>query len=72
MKNKLKVLRAMHNLTQEELAEILEISRPALANIENSKSIPNGRLMIRIANYFGIPAEQIFFEDAVQQEKQEQ
>lgn len=70
MKNNLKVLRAMHSLTQEELAVKLGISRPALSDIENSKSIPSGRLMIRIANHFGIPAEQIFFEDDVQPEKQ--
>ena len=65
MKNKLKILRAMHNLTQEQLAESLDISRPALSNIETGESVPGGRLMIRIANHFGIPVEQIFFEDDV-------
>lgn len=70
MKNKLKVLRAEKGITQDELAKILGITRPALSNIETGKFSPKGRLIIKIANYFGIPAEQIFFEDDVLQEEQ--
>lgn len=57
MENKIKVLRAQHKLTQEELAKRIGISRPALSDIENNKVIPNGKIVIRIANIFGIPAE---------------
>lgn len=67
MKNKLKVLRAQHELTQENLARKIGISRPALSDIENNKVIPSGKIVIRIANIFGIPAEQIFFEETVMQ-----
>ncbi|MBE6067952.1 MAG: helix-turn-helix transcriptional regulator [Clostridium lundense] len=70
MKNKLKLLRAERGITQDELAKILGITRPALSNIETGKFSPKGRLVIKIANYFGIPAEQIFFEDSVLQEEQ--
>jgi len=65
MRNIIKVLRAQNNLTQEELAQKIGISRQALSNIENGKVEPSGRIVIKIANIFGIPAEQIFFEDDV-------
>ena len=63
MQNKLKVLRAIHKLTQEELAEGLGISRQALSDIENSKTIPGGRLMLRISNFFKLPVEEVFYEE---------
>ena len=70
MKNNLKVLRAQHNLSQEQLAKEIGITRPAISKIETGESIPSGTTVIRIANFFGIPAEQIFFVDAVNQEEQ--
>ena len=69
MKNILKMLRAKHNMSQEKLAELIGISRPALSEIENGKVIPGGKTVIRIANIFGLPAEQIFFEEPVIQEE---
>lgn len=69
MENTIKILRAQHSLTQEELARKIGISRPALSDIENNKVIPSGKIVIRIANIFGIPAEQIFFEEVVMQEE---
>lgn len=65
MQNIIKVLRAKHNMTQEELAKKIGISRPSLSDIENGKVIPSGKIVIRLANVFGIPAEQIFFEETV-------
>ncbi|GAA0177137.1 helix-turn-helix transcriptional regulator [Clostridium sediminicola] len=62
MKNTIKILRAKNELTQEDLAIAIGISRPALSEIETGKVIPGGKTIIKIANYFGIPAEQIFFE----------
>lgn len=70
MKNRVKILRAKHGLIQGNLAKDIGLSRPAL-DIENSKVIPNGKIVIRIANIFGIPAERIFFEDDVLQEGQD-
>jgi len=65
MRNIIKVLRAQNNLTQEELAQKIGISRQALSNIENNKVQPSGKVVIKIANIFGMPAEQIFFEEDV-------
>lgn len=70
MKNIIKVLRAKHNMSQEELAKLIGISRPALSGIENGKVVPGGKTVIRIANIFGLPAEQIFFEETVMQVEQ--
>lgn len=69
MQNRIKELRAKYNLTQEQLAEKIGISRPALSDIETGKTIPRGQTIIRIANVFGIPAEQIFFEKPVNHEE---
>ena len=69
MRNIIKVLRAQNNLTQEELAQKIGISRQALSNIENGKVEPSGRTVIKIANIFGMPAEQIFFEEDVMHEE---
>lgn len=68
MRNIIKVLRAQNNLTQEELAQKIGISRQALSSIENNKVQPSGKVVIKIANIFGIPAEQIFFEEDVTHE----
>lgn len=70
MKNELKKLRVQLGLTQEELAKKLKVARPTISNIEREIYTPSGSLMIRIANFFGKPAEQIFFEDSVIQEEQ--
>lgn len=70
MQNVIKMLRARDNISQEKLAEKIGISRPALSNIERGKMIPSGKTVIRIANYFNIPAEQIFFEKCVLQVEQ--
>jgi len=70
MQNIIKLLRAQQNMTQEELAKMIGISRPALSDIENGKVMPSGKTVIRLANIFGIPAEKIFFEETVMHEEQ--
>jgi putative transcriptional regulator len=69
MKNILKILRAKHDMSQEKLAKMIGISRPALSDIENGKVTPSGKIVIRLAHIFGLPAEQIFFEESVMQEE---
>ena len=63
MKNNLKVLRAMRNLKQEELAEAIGISRQAVVAMEANKyncSIYTAR---RLAQFFGCRPDEIFFFD---------
>ena len=60
MNNKLKVLRAMRNWSQADLAERLDVSRQAVNAIETGKHDPSLPLAFRIARLFETPIEEIF------------
>ena len=60
MKNKLKVFRAMHDLTQEELANKLGVTRQTVVSIEIGKYDPSIGLAFRIARLFNVQIEDIF------------
>lgn len=60
MKNKLKVYRAMHNLTQEQLAEKLEVTRQTIIAIESGRYLPSLPLAFKMANLFGVKVEDVF------------
>jgi len=63
MRNRLKVLRAERNWTQEELARHLDVTRQAIIAIEREKYDPSLPLAMKIARLFGQSVEQIFFLD---------
>jgi putative transcriptional regulator len=60
MKNRLKVFRAMHDLTQEVLAEKLKITRQTVISIESGKYDPSLPLAFRIATLFNTKIEDVF------------
>jgi putative transcriptional regulator len=60
MKNKLKVFRAMQDLTQEALAEKLGVTRQTIVSIENGKYDPSIGLAFKTANFFKVKIEDIF------------
>jgi len=60
LKNRLSDIRRKNNLTQDELAGILEVSRQTISSIENGKYNPSILLAFRIARYFDLTVEQIF------------
>jgi putative transcriptional regulator len=60
MENKLKVLRAMQNWSQAELADRLDVSRQAVNAIETGKYDPSLPLAFKLARLFGMPIEEIF------------
>ncbi len=60
MKNRLKVLRAMRDWSQAELAMHLDVSRQAVNAIETGKHDPSLGLAFRIARLFAMPVEEIF------------
>ncbi|HOL18464.1 MAG TPA: helix-turn-helix transcriptional regulator [Bacillota bacterium] len=60
MENKLKELRREYNLTQEELARALGVTRQTIIAIENNKYDPTLRLAFKISNFFKRPVEDIF------------
>ncbi|MBI6117789.1 helix-turn-helix transcriptional regulator [Salegentibacter maritimus] len=65
MKNKLKVLRAQHSYTQEDLADIIGVSRQTINAIEKEKFDPSLPTAFRISKLFKLPIEAIFhFEES--------
>ena len=60
MKNRLKVFRAMHNLTQESLANKLGVTRQTVVSIENGRYDPSIGLAFRIARLFNVIIEDVF------------
>lgn len=63
MKNRLKVLRAERNWSQQDLAERLDVSRQSVNAIETGKYDPSLPLAFRIADLFAMPIEEIFLRD---------
>lgn len=63
MKNNLKVERAIHNLTQAELAEKIGVSRQSINAMEKNKYVPSTVLALKIGKLFNKPVEEIFFLD---------
>ena len=60
MKNRLEEIRKTRNITQEELAAILEVSRQTISSLENGRYNPSITLAFRIARHFGMAIEEIF------------
>ena len=60
MKNRLEEIRREHGLKQEELADILEVSRQTIGSLENGRYNPSIILAFKIARYFHMNIEDIF------------
>ena len=60
MKNRLEEIRREHGLKQEELADILEVSRQTIGSLENGRYNPSIILAFKIARYFHMNSEDIF------------
>ena len=60
MKNKIKVYRAMNDLTQEGLAQALGVTRQTILAIEKGKYDPSLELAFRMARYFNTTIAEIF------------
>lgn len=56
---KLKMLRGKKS--QKEVAKDLKITQSALGNYETDLRVPRDEVKIRIANYYGVSVEEIFF-----------
>lgn len=60
MKNRLKVERAILNLTQEELAKAIGVSRQTINSIEKNRYVPSTELALRLSAVFGKPVNEFF------------
>ena len=58
--NQIKVQRAIKNITQEELAAQIGVTRKTINTIENGIFIPSTILAIKLARFFEIKVEELF------------
>ena len=60
MKNTLKVQRAIVELTQEELAKKIGVSRQTINSIEKNRYVPSTVLALKLSAIFKIPVNDFF------------
>ena len=60
MTNNLRVLRAIKNISQEELAKQIQVSRQTINAMEKGKYVPSTVLALKLAGYFKVSVEEIF------------
>ena len=60
LRNQIKVQRAKKNITQDELAVKIGVTRKTINTIENGKFVPSTILAIRMARFFEINVEELF------------
>jgi len=64
--NRLRVLRAERNITQEELAAAVGATRVTISCIERGEYRPSIELAFRLARFFGTTVENVFFVEETQ------
>ena len=60
MKNSIKVERAKKNLTQADLAKMINVSRQTIIAMELGKYVPSTLLALKLARIFGVEVSAIF------------
>jgi len=60
MKNRLKIERAILDITQEELAKKIGVSRQTINSIEKNRYIPSTVLALKLSNLFDKQVNEIF------------
>ena len=60
MDNNLKDLRKLKNISQNDLADALSVSRQTVNSIENGKFDPSLTLAMKLTRYFEVSLEDIF------------
>lgn len=60
LKNTLKVQRAIHSLTQQQLADLVGVTRKTINTVENGKFVPSTVLSLKLARVLGVPVETLF------------
>lgn len=64
MINKVRATRLQHQLTQQDLAESLSVSRQTIISIEAGRYVPSTILALKIAAIFSKQVEELFFLEA--------
>jgi len=61
LNNRLKELRARFDLTQEELAQRVGVTRQTIIAVEGKRYNPSTLLALKIAGVFDLPLEEVFW-----------
>jgi len=61
--NTIKVQRAKKDLTQEQLAGLVGVTRTTINLIERRRFVPSALIALKIAMAFGVPFEEVFYLD---------
>ena len=59
--NRMKQLRARDGLTQQDVAERIEVTRKTINTIENGVFVPSTILALKLAHLFAVPVEDVFY-----------
>ena len=68
MKNRLEEIRKEKGITQEELANALEVSRQKVGSLENGRYNPSIILAFKISRFFEVSIEEVFIYEEGQHE----
>jgi putative transcriptional regulator len=60
LQNHLKVERARRNLTQEQLADLVGVTRKTINSIETRRFVPSTLLALKLARFFRVRVEDLF------------
>jgi len=60
IRNTVRDLRAARSMTQQDLADLIYVTRQTVIAIEGDKYSPSLEVAFRIAHVFGVPLEQVF------------
>ena len=61
LKNRIKVARAEKNISQEELARLVGVTRQTISSIETGLYVPSALLAFQLAQKLEKPVDQLFF-----------
>lgn len=60
LKNKIKIHRAIHDMTQADLANAIGVSRQTINAMEKNKYVPSTELALKLARLFKVSVEELF------------
>ncbi|MCI6619321.1 MAG: helix-turn-helix transcriptional regulator [Prevotella sp.] len=63
MNNNIRVERAIRRISQQQLAELIGVSRQTIFAIENNKFVPSTELALRLSACFGKTVNELFWLD---------
>jgi putative transcriptional regulator len=69
MKNRIYVYRKANSISQEELADHVQVTRQTIISLEKGKYTASLSLAHKLANYFGVAIEDLFVFDELKEEK---